>query len=312
MKPIRIGIMLWSLPRDDWADKVKRIEELGFSSLLIPDHPNLQWDSVVMQTAIAVTTKKLNVGSFVFNVDFHHPVMLAKASATIQNISRGRHEFGIGAGWSKMEYERAGILFNKPGVRVSRLGEAIQVIQSMWVNESTSFEGTHFKITNQPRAASHMHWGSPKTLMGVGGKRSLSLAGRYADIISIIPRSIDVTDLLTSKRLNEKISWSQRAAEKAGRNVEEIEYNSLYFPGMAITDEPEPNLKQIAKDYGLTRKVIKKTPNFFVGNLSDLREDIEDRYKSTGINYYAIPGDLDKFEEIEKIGQSIVKKLRNL
>ncbi len=304
--------MLWSLPGNDWVDKIKRIEKLGYSSLLIPDHPNLQWDSVAMQTAIAVTTEKLNVGSFVFNVDFHHPVMLAKASATIQNISRGRCEFGIGAGWSKMEYMQAGIPFDKSGVRISRLGEAIQVIQSMWVNESTSFKGTHFNITNQPQAASDMNWGPPKTLMGVGGKKSLSLAGRYADIISIIPRSVDITDQLIPKRLKEKISWAKSAAEKAGRNLEEIEFNFLYFPGMAITDDPEPALKQIAKDYVRSIKVVKQTPNFFVGTLPELREDIEELYKSTGINYYAIPGDLDKFEEIEKIGQSIVKKLGKL
>ena len=311
MKPIRIGIMLWSLPGDDWADKVKRIEELGYSSLLIPDHPNLQWDSVATQTAIAVTTEKLNVGSFVFNIDFHHPVMLAKASATIQNISRGRHEFGIGAGWSKVEYEHAGIFFDKPGIRISRLGEAIQVIQSMWVNERTSFEGAHFKISNQPQAASDMKWGQPKTLMGVGGKKSLSLAGRYADIISIIPQDVDFTEHLTPKRLKEKISWVQIAAEKAGRDLEEIEYNFNYFPGMAITDDPKPILKQIAKDYGLTVEEVKQNPNFFVGNLSEFREDIEERYKTTGINYYAIPGFLSNFEEIEEIG-SIIKKLGNL
>lgn len=311
MKPIRIGIMLWSLTGDDWVDKVKRIEELGYSSVLIPDHPNLQWDSVATQTAIAMVTKKLNVGSFVFNLDFHHPVMLAKASATIQNISRGRHEFGIGAGYVEMEYKQAGISFDKPGVRITRLGEAIQVIQSMWVNERTSFGGTHFKISNQPQAASDMDWGPPKTLMGVGGKRTLSLAGQYADIISIIPQGVDFTDNLTPKRLEEKISWAQNAAEKVGRNVGEIEYNFSYFPGMAITDDPKPILTQISKNYGLTVEQVKQNPNFFVGNLSEFKEDIGERYNETGINYYAIPGFLSKFEEIEKIG-SIVKKLGNL
>ena len=303
--------MLWSLPGDDWVDKVKRIEELGYSSLLIPDHPNLQWDSVATQTAIAVVTEKLNVGSYVFNIDFHHPVMLAKASATIQNISKGRHEFGIGAGWSKLEYEQAGISFNKPGIRVSRLGEAIQVIQSMWDNKRTSFKGAHFTISNQPQAASDMNWGHPKTLMGVGGKKSLSLAGKYADIISIIPQGVNFTDYLTPKRLKEKISWVQSAAEKASRDLEEIEYNFTYFPGLEITDDPEPTLKQIAKGWGHTVDEVKQNPNYFVGNLSEFRKDIKERYKMTGINYYVIPGYLNNFEEIEKIG-SIVKKLGNL
>ncbi len=312
--------MLWRLPGEDWIQKVRRLEKLGYSSIIVTDHPNTQWCPFASMAAIASVTEKIKVGSMVINMDFHHPAVLAKASATIQNLSKGRHEFGIGAGWDKPEYYKAGIRFDKASVRVSRLEESIQVIQSMWVKEYSTFEGKYFKIYDIPRAASHMLYGAPKTLLGAGGKMTLRLAGKYADIVNIIPRfsginvSNDIVkavirDPLTFSRLKEKMIQVQESAKKANRDPDNLEYSYLYMPGTEITDDPESAIKRHAKQVGVTAKDLIKSPNLFFGTLNDLRDDIKERFEETGIGYHVIPGSLEDFSKLEEFAEEVIKPL---
>jgi probable F420-dependent oxidoreductase len=320
LRPHRFGVMLWRIPGEDWVHKIRRLEELGYSSIMIPDHPNTQWCPIATQAAIASVTEKIKVGSMVFNMDFHHPVVLAKASATIQNLSRGRHEFGIGAGWDEPEYHKAGIRFDEAATRVARMEEAIQVIQRMWVNELSSFEGKHYNVHDIPQAASHMHYGAPKTMLGAGGKRTLRIAGRYADIVNVIPRlsgikvSTDyvkaaIRDPLTFTRLNEKMGWVRESAKRAGRDPDNIEYSYQYMPGTEITDDPESAIRKRAKLVDVTTEDLVKSPNFFFGILHDLRADIEERYEATGIGYHVIPGNLEDFTKLEEFAAEVIKPL---
>jgi probable F420-dependent oxidoreductase len=312
--------MLWRLPGEDWVDKVRRLEELGYSSIMIPDHPNTQWCPIATQAAIASVTKRIKVGSMVFNMDFHHPVVLAKASATIQNFSRGRHEFGIGAGWDEPEYRKAGIRFDAAPIRVARLEEAIQVIQSMWSNEVTTFDGEYYKVHDIPRAASHMNYGVPKTMLGVGGKKTLRIAGRYADIVNIIPKisKIEVSsdyvkaairDPLTYSRLIEKMNWVRDSAKRAGRDPDNIEFSYHYMPGMEITDDPQSAIQRRAKQVDVSPEDLVKSPTFFFGTLKDLRADIEERYEETGIGYHVISGSIEEFDELEEFAKEVIKPL---
>jgi probable F420-dependent oxidoreductase len=316
MRPHRFGVMLWRIPGDDWVQKIMRLEELGYSSIMIPDHPNTQWCPIATQAAIASVTEKIKVGSMVFNLGFHHPVILAKSSATIQNLSKGRCEFGVGAGWDETEYYMAGIIYDKAQTRITRLDEAIQIIQSMWAKEHSSFEGKHYKVRDIPQAASHMCYGSPKTLIGAGSKRTLRLAGRYADIVNIIPTlpSSDylgsvVRDPLTYPRIREKISWVQGSAEESGRDSDDIEYSFLYLPGTEITDNPYSAASRCAKQHEADVEDVMKAPNLFFGSLQDMRYDIEERYEATGISYHLIPGSLEDFAMLEGFAAEVIKPL---
>ena len=316
MRPHRFGVMLWRIPGEDWVQKIRRLEDIGYSSIMIPDHPNTQWCPIATQAAIASVTEKIRVGSLVFNLGFHHPVTLAKASATIQNLSRGRNEFGIGAGWDESEYHTAGIRYDKALTRIARLEEAIQIIQSMWVNEHSSFEGKHYRVHDIPQAASHMQYGPPKTLIGAGSKRTLRLAGRYADIVNIIPTlpSSDylgsvIRDPLTYSRLREKMGWVQESAEASGRDSDDIEYSFLYLPGTEITDDPDSAAGRCARQYGENVEDVMKAPNLFFGPLQDMRADIEERYEATGINYHLIPGSIEDFSKLEDFAAAVIKPL---
>lgn len=312
--------MLWRLPGEDWIEKIRRLEELGYSSIMIPDHPNTQWCPIASMAAIAAVTEKIRVGSMVFNMDFHHPAVLAKASATIQNLSKGRHEFGIGAGWDEPEYHKAGIRFDEASTRVARLEEALKVIQMMWVNELSTFEGEHFRVRDIPQAASHMYYGPPKTMLGAGGRRMMRMAGRYADIVSIIPRisgikvSTDyvkaaIRDPLNHKRLNEKMGWARESAKEAGRDPDTVEYCFQYMPITEITDDPESAVRRRAKMADVSAEDLVKSPNFFFGTLQDMRADVEERYEATGIGYHVIPGSLEDFAKLEEFAAEVIKPL---
>ncbi|MDX1385290.1 MAG: LLM class flavin-dependent oxidoreductase, partial [Thermoanaerobaculia bacterium] len=169
--PFRFGVQLSTLPHETWRDDVRRIEALGYSSVFFPDHFSSQWDPTAGLAAIAAATETLRVGSLVYDVDYRHPVVFAKAAATIHLVSGGRHEFGIGAGWMETDYREAGIAYDRPGVRISRLEEALQIIESMWANERTSFEGEHYTVEEIAQAAPLPAGERPKILIGGGGRR---------------------------------------------------------------------------------------------------------------------------------------------
>ena len=133
---------------------MRRFEALGYSSIFCPDHFGVQWDPTVLITAAAAVTQRLKVGTLVYDVDYRHPVVLAKAAAAVHLVSGGRHEFGIGAGWMQSDYEQAGMSYDRPGVRIERLAEALEIIRSMWLHKRTSFSGKHYQIKDIAQAAS--------------------------------------------------------------------------------------------------------------------------------------------------------------
>ena len=170
--PFRFGVQIAKLPADRWRDDIRQIEAMGYSTILLPDHFGDQWDPTTALAGLAAVTDGLNVGSLVYDVDYRHPVIYAKAAATLQVLSGGRHEFGIGAGWMETDYVEAGIPYDRPGVRISRLEEALQIIESMWTNERTSFDGEFYQIRDIARATELGGIAPPTILIGGGGPRA--------------------------------------------------------------------------------------------------------------------------------------------
>jgi probable F420-dependent oxidoreductase len=306
-QPFRFGVQFHALSPDTWREDVRRIEELGYSSVFFPDHFGEQWDPTAAAAAVGAATGRLRVGSLVYDVDFRHPIVFAKQAATIQILTRGRHEFGIGAGWMETDYVEAGIPYDRPGVRVSRLEEALQIIRSMWTHEKTSFEGEHYTIRDVACAAVGLDPTTPpKILIGGGGRRILGVAGRHADIVGINPKMIEGRIVpatpadLAPERVREKVGWVREAAEKAGRDPGLIEFNTLAFV-VAVTDDPGPVRAGLAKNTGMSEDEIADCPIFLTGSASEIRERLEKRREETGINYVAIsaraPDAIDAFAE---------------
>jgi probable F420-dependent oxidoreductase len=310
--PFRFGVQISNLPGDGWKDFVRRIEALGYSSVFWPDHFGQQWEPTAALAAVAAATERLRVGSLVYDVDYRHPVVLAKAAATIQLLSGGRHEFGIGAGWMETDYREAGIPYDRPGVRIERLDEALQIIRSMWTQKTTSFTGRHYRIREIARAAKLPGGERPKILIGGGGRRLLTLAGRHADIVGINPRMVEgkITAETpadqTPERVREKVGWVRAGAEAAGRDPQAIEFNSLSFI-VVITDDPKPLREGIAANSGMSTEQVADCPLFLTGSASEIRERLEKRREETGISYVVIQA--GTAETLEPFAEQVVAPL---
>jgi probable F420-dependent oxidoreductase len=318
--PFRFGVQLHDLPVEPtapeaapaWAERARRIEALGYSSALFPDHFSDQWDPAVGISAVAACTRRLRVGTLVFDVDYRHPVVHAKIGATLDLISGGRHEFGIGAGWMESDYREAGLAYDSPGTRIERLGEALEIILGMWTREKTSFEGRHYRVREIARAAALPEGRRPRILVGGGGRRLLSLAGRYADIVGINPSlpegrvtSHTAADLAPG-RVREKIGWVRDAARAAGRDPDAIELNTLSFV-VAVSDDPKPLREALARNTGMSVEQVADCPLFLTGSPAELRERLERRREETGISYVVIQG--RELETLERFAEAVVEPL---
>ena len=175
-------------------DLALECEELGFRSLWLSDHLLLNTSSQdrncldcwTALAALAAHTTSLRLGPLVSCVSFRYPSLLAKMAATVDLISDGRLEFGIGAGWKEIEYRAYGIPFPSPGERVSRLAEAIQVVHAMWTQDQPVFNGRYYQINDafcRPRPVQEPR---PPIWVGGSGPRVLRTAARYADGVNIL------------------------------------------------------------------------------------------------------------------------------
>ncbi|HVP30004.1 MAG TPA: TIGR03621 family F420-dependent LLM class oxidoreductase [Myxococcota bacterium] len=311
-RPFRFGVQLHSLPVERWAERARRIEALGYSTIFWPDHFGTQWDPTTALAAVAAVTDRLHVGTLVYDVDYRHPVIHAKAAATLHLLSGGRHEFGIGAGWMETDYVEAGIPYERPGVRIERLEEAIRIARSMWTQERTSFAGKHYTLKNIAQAAKLPAGEQPKVLVGGGGKRVLSLAGRLADIVGINPSLVegkitrDTAKDLAPERLREKVAWVREAAAKAGRPDDAIELNSLVFV-VGITDQPAGLRNAVSQQTGMSVDEVRECPLFLTGSAAEIREGLERRRELAGLSYVVIQG--DNHDTVERFAEEIVKPL---
>ena len=312
MHPFRFGVQCSSLPPEDFAARVQRIEALGYATLFCPDHFSPQWDPTVLLSAAAAVTTRLRVGALVYGVDYRHPVIYAKQAAALHLLSRGRHEFGIGAGWMETDYQQAGMAYDSPGTRIERLEEALQIALGMWSEDTFSFTGKHFTIREIPKAAALPAGERPQLLVGGGGKRLLSVAGRHADIVGINPSlpegKITATTPadLTPERVREKVSWVRAAAEKAGRDFDAIELQSLSFV-LAITDQPAGLRAALAKSSGMSVEQVADCPLFLTGSAAEIQDRIAKRREQTGISYLVIQG--ADMEQVERFATEVMAPL---
>lgn len=247
-------------------------------------------------------------------VDYRHPAILAQAAATLQQLSGNRYEFGIGAGWTKSEYLQSGIPYKKPSTRIRKLNEALTIIKSMWVNKKTSLDGKYFKINNIVKTGALSEHNVPKIMIGAGGKMSLRLAGKHADIVSIVPKISPAWPPQEFKKYDldvfkEKIGWVKESAVKHGRDPESIEY-ALFSPGdVLVSDDPSEHIEAKSKRYGISRDDYLNLPNTFVGSGEDIREKLAYIREETGISrlQFTVNGS-DTIKQLTDFSEQVIRK----
>jgi probable F420-dependent oxidoreductase len=287
------------------ADMARRAEATGFTSLVVPDHLIPQLGPVPAMTAIAAATTTLRVGTFVLNNDLRHPAVLAQDLASIDVLSGGRLDIAIGAGWRKVEYDAIGLPFDDGPVRVSRLEESIAVLKACFADESASFHGSHYRLDDfdgQPKPVQRPH---PPLLIGGGGKRILSIAGREAQVVGLAPRQLAEQRVdprsITWDATTEKIGWARAAAGDRADELVINAYPSAWPP--TVTDDARSVAREVIDGLRgrtgieLTEEEVLESPHLFIGSIDGLVDKFQALREGLGISSIMV-GDLDELRPV--------------
>lgn len=276
-----------------WADTAREVEALGYSSLFVPDHFDEGLGPIAAMATAAAATTDLRVGALVLDCDFRHPAVLARELATIDQLSGGRLEVGLGAGWKTLDYERSGIPMDRPGVRVSRMIEHATVLRRLFTEESVTFHGDHYRITDLPGTPRPATAGGPPFLIGGGAPRVLRFAGGFADIVGVNPSihsgEIDgdaARDGLP-ERIDQKVAWVR---EGAGERFEDLEINS-WLAVAELTDDRDGAGAFLAELYGVSPEEALASPVTLIGSPMQVAEELEHRRERWGYSYVALPAE---------------------
>jgi probable F420-dependent oxidoreductase len=271
-----------------WAALARRAEELGYGALLVPDHLGQQLSPIAAIAAAAAATTTLRVGGFVFANDFRHPLVLAREAATLDLLSDGRLELGLGAGWRTADYRQLGMDYDAPGRRIDRLVEASALIKRLLAGETVTHDGPHYRLGAArvwPRPIQQPH---PPIVMGGGGRRMLRLAAREADIVGFIPqfstRGRPILTDVSEAALDRKVAIVREAA---GDRIERLELNLFIVDG-GVVGSGQPPARSVLAAAKLASVGLVGSPYFLYGTVAGLREQLEVRRERSAISYYAI------------------------
>ena len=290
VRPFRFGVTAPTpTAGTDWIARARRVEQLGYSILVVPDHFRDHLAPVPALTAAALATTRLRVGSLVFSNDFRHPAVLARDAATIDVLSGGRFELGLGAGWLREEYDQTGIPFDAPGTRIERLEEAVPIIKGLLAGERVTFAGRHYTIADLEGRPTPVQRPHPPIAIGGGGRRTLTLAAREATIVGLVPRArrdgsgLDLADL-SDAATRQKLEWVRAAA---GDRFDSLEINAL-IQAVAVTDQRTAAADQLAARFKASRDVVLETPYVLVGSVEEICATLCERRERWGISYLTV------------------------
>jgi probable F420-dependent oxidoreductase len=289
-------------PARRWRDEVRRIEDLGFSFVSVSDHFTQGWvmEATVAMTAAAAATERLRILSLVFSNDYRHPVMLHRAMATLDVLSEGRVEIGLGAGWMVSDYDAANLRYDHGAVRVDRLEESAKVLKGLFEPTPFSMHGKHYQISELDGLPKPVQRPHPPLLLGGGRPHVLSVAARLADIVGINPSQrpgvIVPHEALdqTAERVDAKVGWVQAAAATASRSMDEIELQMrlLSFRVCRSAAEARSSLAAMARRLRVEPAVLEGSPALLHGTVEQCVETLQVRRERFGISYVNLTGDI--------------------
>ena len=298
MKPFRFGLQAARVDEpEQWAELARCSESAGYATLMVPDHlGRLSTFPALMAAAAATSTIKL--ASYVLNQDFRPPAVLAQEAASVQLLTGGRLELGIGAGWAQHEYRQVGLPYDSAAIRVARLEEYLTVVRGL-LNASGpySFEGQFFQVHEY--ASMPRHAAPPPILVGGGSPRILHIAGRLADIISVSTRAtadgrVDMPNIALAA-VDKKVRAIQEAA---GERFEHIELN-MTVRELRISADRRAAARELLNEWAavprrlanveqLTEDDVLESPHIAIGSVDQLVEQFEVARERWGFSYLEV------------------------
>ena len=277
-----------------WTESVRELEALGYSTLFVPDHVDSGMGPLTAMAAAVTATTTLKVAPLVLDCDFRHPAIVSRELTTIDLLSKGRIEVGLGAGWKAVDYSQTGIPMDRPGVRVDRMIEHTQVLKALWSGESVDFSGEHYEIAGLVGSPAPHTPGGPPVIIGGGAPRVLRFAGAFADIVGVNPSihsgeiDADAARDAQADRIDQKLEWVR---EGAGDRFDDLELNA-WVAASELTDDPLGFAEQIAPLFGATDgEELLSSPMTLIGNVASLIDELNRRRDRWGYSYIVVPGD---------------------
>ncbi len=304
IKPFRFGVQLQQTGSGAaWDEQARRVEAQGYAVATMPDHFDGQFAPVPALQAILSATTTLRAGALVFDNDYKHPLVLAKELATMDVLSGGRVEIGLGAGWMIADYEQAGMTYDRAGVRIDRFVEGLAVIKGVMGSEPFSYEGDHYTIRNHDGFPTPIQTPHPPVLIGGGGPRVLGIAAREADIVGVNgtldagvigPEAIAT---MTRNAVTDKVQVVADAARDAGR-LDHIEMNIRTF-FVSVTDDRSAQLSAMAGMIGVEEQMIAESPFALIGDVDQICDTLVARREEFGFSYVIVgAGEVDAFAPV--------------
>ncbi|MEL6892365.1 MAG: TIGR03621 family F420-dependent LLM class oxidoreductase [Actinomycetota bacterium] len=296
IKPFRFGVQVTKPVADEpFPELARRLESHGYATATMPDHFNEQLAPMPALQAMLDATTTLRAGALVFDNDYKHPLVLAKELATMDVLSGGRVEIGLGAGWMISDYDEAGMVYDRAGVRIDRFVEGLDVITGLMGDEPYSFEGEHYTIAGHDAYPKPTQRPYPPILVGGGGKRVLTIAAQRADIVGVngtLHAGVigpDAIATMTEDAVVDKLGIVADAARAAGR-LEHIEMNIRTF-FVSVTDDRERRIEEMAALIGVEPAMVAASPFALIGSPAQLADLLVERRERFGFSYVIVGAD---------------------
>jgi len=289
VRPFRFGLQIRNLSASELRTVARDAESAGFDVLSTSDHVSENWDPLLPLLAAADCTTRLRVCPLVLNNDFRHPVHLARELASLDQLSGGCLEVGIGAGHAFTEYAALGQHFDPPAARKARLAESVEIIRQLLLGESVSFSGEHYRIDGvRTMRALQAH---VPIMVAVNGRRALAHAARHADIIGLSGLGRTLADgqrhevRWEAERLDRTVDyiWDQ-AAERA----DQLELNALVQITDVTADRAAALEEVVGRIEGLGIEDARATPFLAIGSPDEIAEHLIDCRERWGISYFTV------------------------
>lgn len=293
-KPFRFGVNVRSAASGrEWAEKARRIEGMGYTTLGVPDHLAEMLAPIPAAIGAALATTRLRVGANVLNNDLRHPVLVAREAATADFLTGGRFQLGLGAGHMKAEYDEVGMTFDRGAVRVARLAETVTIVKALLRGERVTFAGHYYRIADHaihPRPVQSPH---PPILIGGNGRALLTLAAREADIVGLTGITFaaggtrpDVT-ACRATTIDERLALIRSAA---GDRFASVVLEALVQRVRITTsarDDRRAAIAEFARDQ-LTPDEALESPFTLIGSIEQLADLLHARRERWGISSFTV------------------------
>jgi probable F420-dependent oxidoreductase len=324
------GLQLAALAAKDLLDTARNAEAWGYQSLYVPDHWAYEsrgggglddntnaWEATTILGALAAATKRARLGALVLCNLFRHPATTAQAIVTLDHVSGGRAQLGIGSGWTKAEFDMTGMPFPDVKPRLRMLEEAVRVVKSLWTESRTNFAGEFYQLKDAfvvPKPVQSPH---PPVMLGGSGKGLLRIAGRVADHVNIISDAgragtvlMSEVAKLTADAFRAKIDFVRAEAKAAGRNADAIVFSStIFIPMLADTESQAHDYATgMGGVFGLSAEQVMQMPMALIGTAAQCIAELRRREREWGTRHYIMSG-LGGPAMAEQFAREVIKKV---